>query len=57
MLYKSQKGYELELIEKSNIVIFGEIAKAKLITPKPPIYVDDDGKEMETHFILYIMMR
>jgi hypothetical protein len=50
MFYKTEKGYELKLIEKANITIFGEIARAKLPIPKPPIYIDEEGRELENPF-------
>ena len=50
MEYKTEKGFELELIPTANITIFNVIAKAKLIVPKPPIYVDENGVEMENPF-------
>lgn len=50
MQYKTERGYNITLNTTSNISIFGEISKAKLVIPKPPIYLDDDGKELDNPF-------
>lgn len=50
MLHKTERGFNITLNPTSNISIFGEISKAKLVIPKPPIYEDEDGKLHDNPF-------
>jgi len=48
--YCSLSGHKLALKSVANIAIFSEIAKAKLVVPKPPTFIDEEGRELEHPF-------
>ena len=50
MQYTTVKGYTLDLSPIANITIFQYMSKSGLKAPGIPIYVDDNGKEMENPF-------
>lgn len=50
MVFKSERGVEIELIPTANIAIFSHIADVNLVIPKPPTFIDDDGRVLENPF-------
>lgn len=50
MLYKTERGFDVELIPTSNIEIYKSIANENLVTPKVPTYIDEDGKVLDNPF-------
>ena len=50
MLYVTNAGYKLETNTVPNFEIFQYMSKQKIITPKPPRYTLDDGREIDNEF-------